>query len=524
MVSRKHKIFYLAACVAVLAALSPATGYVSAQISSAQDFSEPGDCFDYLHLGDVSIKVFAQDDDYKAGDKANFTAVFYNLNDFAVADGSPYAQIFRKNPDSNSGQDYLMDQFFLEQPVSLAPNGQKQINFSWQIPAGVSEGQYVVGISLLEAKKMHLSGLPFNDGGYGGFAFFNIRPNENIEEIVLEKDKVKVNGELIASKDYFPIIAEEAAIAIEIPAYNVSARKIQAQISKKLYFWDNSAAGKFLQDTKETIMLEPEKEGGLNEILGKLKPGVYLYEITAQAARAKSMLQFRFFVRGEEVSARSGFLSLRKFPLVKNDKTYFVACFNSISDAESFNGKVYVALRDENNNVLAKGEYSGLLSPKMTALRKEFTAGKNYEKIWLDSIIYDAQGNLIDQTTLLFDCKRFADQVSKINVSVDNSSVKVIPKTFCDKSAQTTMSIEVIRQDGKMIFYEPNFKGNSFLKKIDFKVGESYKITAMADNIKQVLEYQHVKNDNKSEFWIISIVLSAIAAIFIFLKNKQNVK
>jgi len=480
------------------------------------------DCLDYFRMGSVSLRGASDETDYRAGSKADFDILLENNNDFPIIDSDIYVQIYRKNPEKAVRGNFLADQFFVGEKINLAPHSQKNVRFSWEIPDASPEGKYIAGLSLVQNKKINISGLPYDNGGYGGAVDFNVRPNENSREIIFPIDQISINGVLLERSNFFPIIPEGQNVRIIAGLANVSNQRSEINLTKKLYYWSGIEGERFIQNTKESVELDPDQEKNIIGEFEKLPPGVYAYEVAAQSGKVKSIVQFRFLVQGKNPSARVSFASTGNFPLKKGVKNYFVACFHSISDIESFDGKIYLALRDEKGGILAKGEYKGLLTPAMLALKKEFIPDQDYSNIFLDAMIYSSKGDLVDQISLKYNCDELGNQPVGFKISVNNSIVKVKANDCCDELAKVPFSIEISSDNGKIIFFEPDVKDGYFSRKINFENNKKYEIVAISGNTRQNMEYSHRQEKWDWIYIVAAMAIFAAIIIAIIIRRKRN--
>ncbi len=492
---------------------------------AAQEISStlaPSDCLDYFRIGSVSLRGASNEADYRAGSKADFDILLENNNDFPVVDLDIYAQVYRKNPEKAARGNFLVDQFFVGEKISLAPHSQKSVSFSWEIPGTAPEGKYIAGLSLVQNRKINISGLPYDNGGYDGNIDFNVRPNENSREVIFLADQTSVNGVLLERSNFFPVIPAGQDVRISANLVNASNQKLEIAIAKKLYYWSSVEDEHFIQSTKESVELDSDQTKNISEQFEKLPPGVYVYEAIAQTGRLKSILQFRFLVQGKDPSARISFASIGSFPLEKTVKNYFIACFHSISDIEPFDGKIYLALRDEKGGILAKGEHKGLLTPATLAFKKEFIPDQDYSNVFLDAMIYDNKGNLVDQVSLKYDCDELKNQPFGFKISISNSILKIKANDCCDRLAKIPFSIEISSDNGKMVFFEPDAKDGYFSKKINFENNKKYEIVAISGNTRQSAEYFHRKGEWDWPYIVAAIVILGAIGIVIIIKKKRN--
>ena len=106
----------------------------------------------------------------------------------------------------------------------------------------------------------------------------------------------------------------------------------------------------------------------------------------------------RFSVSGAK--GRFVFTGLTKFPIIKDDNFAMFACFSNTTDwFTNFNGKVTLTLEDKNGNIIASDTYSGVITPKIMAIKKDLIAKHNYDELYLKATISDSHGDVYQTIT-----------------------------------------------------------------------------------------------------------------------------
>ncbi|MEM0360194.1 MAG: hypothetical protein QXK06_02550, partial [Candidatus Diapherotrites archaeon] len=84
------------------------------------------------------------------------------------------------------------------------------------------------------------------------------------------------------------------------------------------------------------------------------------------------------------------------------------SCFSNSTDwFTKFNGKAEMELKTESGKTIGKAEYSGEITPKIIAIKKELTADNEYDKLFLTSKIYGSTGSLDQEITIVYDFSKF---------------------------------------------------------------------------------------------------------------------
>jgi hypothetical protein len=448
-------------------------------------------CFDYYRFPSIDIILQPGKLIYQTGEVAEFKGVLRNQNDYPIVEGNLFIQIFRKNPkDSLTYGDYLVDEFFALENIYLNPFGEKSISFDWQIPKGLSPGKYLLAAHFVVAKRMNLAGLSFIEGIYGGITEFEIESKEEVLEVLIDKTKVSINGQPFFARNFVPQFEANQPIEINFSLQNLSAKIQEVEITKRLFFWDNLRSEQLKSEEKGKIKIEAGSTKSLTSSFKGFGPGVYLFEIIVNNQGVKSILKVRFAINGENPPARFNFSAIGDFPIKKGKNNYIFSCFHSVTDRNNFDGKVILNLKDKEGNLIESAEYQGSITPQMMTIKKDFVPNKDYDDLILESSLYDKEGRLVERVLLNYECSQFKEP-AEISLFVKKGILNALPLNICGENIPSQMAIEVSDQNGNVIFFEPSLFGNEFKKKLPFKEGMTYKITALSSGVERTIFYTH---------------------------------
>ena len=493
---------------------------------SGGGMASPINCFAYFKPDTVLISLSASSPDYKVGDEIKLAAKVSNANNFPIAQGNLFVQIYRQSGESG-GPDYLVDEFFV-QDVALNAREIRNIDFAWRAPSGISGGKYTVGAFFTLNKSIYISGAPFNEKAYDkAFTTFNIRSIDDASEVVVDKKSIKFNGQTYNYFDIIPVVKTGQPIEIISTIKNLSNRTQEVKISKKIYFWDNLSEDAIIQ--KETEKATLNAGGSLNLYYSTkgFNSGAYLYELVIESqSGVKSIAKVRFQVKGDKPVAHIKFLALSSWPIKKDQNMFIFNCFESIVPGDRVDGRVYLTLRDAaDNSVLQRVEYSGPIGYSPIAIKNDFKADKERYAVILESQIYDRGGNLLDQETIKYDCSSFDNEVRdvKIEINEKENTIKAFGVNSCGSQVKGKISLEVIKISGanKKIFLEKDFQGDELSKNISLKGGQTYKITAKVNAVLRSIEYKSTKPNYDWIWWVVGLGLIALI-IFFFIKRQMD--
>jgi hypothetical protein len=479
-------------------------------------------CFDYYSFPSISFSFQPDKLTYKAGETVKFSGTLKNENNYPIVDGTVFAQVFRKNPQSQTEGDYLVDEFFAIENLNLGALSEKKFSFQWQIPEGIISGEYFVTLHFQVGKKFNLSGLSFLEGVYGGISYFNVEEGK-VSEVFFEKSKVSINGEKISFRSFLPKIEEGKPVKIDFSLKNQSQENQEIEITKRLFSWDNLLRENLLKEEKDEIIISKQSAKTLTQTFEKLKSGVYVFEVTAKGKGSKSILKVRFEIEGKNAPARLNFLGLNKFPLKPGDNAFVFACFHSVSDSRNFEGKVIFRLKDKAGNVILQKDYEGQISPQIMAIKQDFLPDKNYNDLILEGAIYDKKGNVVDEISLSYNCAKF-NLANEILFEKKGNRFSLLPLNICGNNIPAEMSIEVIDDRGKVVFFEPSFTGNQFEKEIKLLPEREYKIKVYADGREKTIPFSQKEPQSKVPLFLSLAILSFLLIYFYLRQKRQSLK
>lgn len=473
-------------------------------------------CFDYYEFGSVKIFLHAGKNSYQTGETVKFSGTLNNENDYPISNGNLYIQILRENGQERLKYgNSLIDEKFAVENIYLDPQSQKEVNFEWKIPAGMSDGKYALASFFTVAKKMNVSGLSFIDNVYGGITYFDIKNISGVSEVAVDRTKTTLNGAPFYARMFTPQFERGKEIKIAYPVDNLSGNAQDLKVTEKIYKWDNLLESQMVGEKTENENLAAKGTKERLASYANLEPGIYLFEAKIENAGSQSILKVRFAVSGDTSSGRINFAGISNFPLEKGQSAHIFTCFHSTSDGTSTSGKVTLNLKS-GNKVIASADYSGSVTPQIMAINKDFVSQDDYSDLKLETIFYDQDGNIYDRVELDYSCSNFLD-VKKINIKIKNETLSVVPVNACGKPVKTKLAIEMTEGGNlKAVLYEASFTGDTYSKKFDFKSGSNYKILAIAQNgVKGEMTYNTdlAQEAEKSEKLGKSLLWTAIIAV-----------
>lgn len=378
------------------------------------------DCMDYYRSTSVQINIALENVSVAAGSPAMFKGTIKNDNNYPIVDGAVYVKIFRKQVDQKKAQingNNLVDQFFVQDSISLNAKEEKGISFNWSVPNYALSGEYQIATFFTSAKKFNLAGLSFTDDIIGGIYNFKVK-SEKKYNVELDKNSVDVNGQKYHTTP-FPPRFKDGDIIVKTNLINSSKELQSIPITWTLYFWDGQQEQNIIDTKKETIELKPNETKNIQYVIQNKEYPVYYLVAEADYEDAKSIIDVRV-ARQDVNRTQISFSTITNYPLKQNEKnTLFVCVRNSgIGDAVD-NNKLVLTLLDENKQEIHKYIYTGQISNNAAGLLSDFMPNQDYDNFTLKSELY-TDNKLVDSVEMNYDCHNIDTKIcsAKSNVAL----------------------------------------------------------------------------------------------------------
>jgi len=351
------------------------------------------------------VSVGTDRDAYVSGDKIAFLGSVMNENAHPVVDGNIFVRVSRINPNYVKEGNNIVDEFIAKENIILAGKESIPTSFSWTVPQEIKNGSYRADFFFSVGKKFNLGGLPFTNEVIIGTARFDIA-NGLQSAIEFNRAQTKVNGTAYAHIGNWPVIESGAKVLIEQPITNTFRESRDVTVRYDLYFWDSLNEDDRIATETRKITLPAGATQTLSYEIPSMDESVYYLRITAESGSARSIVNAR--VVSDSSHPRLNYPAITKFPIKKGEAFTLFSCFhNSSGGSVSKNNTVNISLYDSEGNLIGSADYAGSIASDMSAVAKDFSAGKNYDYARLIARISDANGKVMDRYEVVYDCKDF---------------------------------------------------------------------------------------------------------------------
>lgn len=388
-------------------------------------------CNDYYKFQSVQVSLGSNLDTYVPGDAVVLSGEIINQNSYPVVDGNVFARVSRKNQNYIEEGNYIVDEFFIKENVSLKEGEVQALSFKWNIPENITGGNYRIDYFFSVGKKFNLGGLPFSNEVVIGATEFSIDSSQK-SFISFDRSKTVVNGEKYRHIGNWPIFGSEEKVVINQPLLNSFDQEKKIKVTYSLYHWDSLNKNDLKDSKTEEIVIPAKSSKDLEYVIPQMDDAVYYLQIVAESGVEKSIINIR--VTSPQENIRLNYPAITKFPINQSDDFTLFSCFHNGSSISS-EGRVEIILADEKGVEVGKFQYQGAITSSMLAEKAELNAKKDYEFLKLSAKTYDKNNNLTDEYEAIYDCKEFnsckeKSTVGSIGLSSLNGSVKSLVMIF----------------------------------------------------------------------------------------------
>ena len=373
------------------------------EVTKNNNQKDEADCFNYYKFNSVQVSIGLNASSYKENQIAEFSGTVENQNSYPIVDGNLLVRISKKNKDFKNHGNLVIDEFYAtKNPITLNAGEKKELKFDWNVPAGISAGEYQVDYFFTVGKRFNLGGLPFSYEVSVGNSNFTIN-SENKGSVEFDPAQTKVNGKPYNQIGSSVIVDPNSKVNIEQVLVNSTDKDQDVSITQELYYWDSLRKDDLRTSRKTNVKIPANGSKKVNFEISQVKDSVSFVKMTAKYGNQKSITWVR--IVSNINSPRINFPAITKFPIKKGQKATLFSCFHNTSDL-SKSGRVTLTLSDKSGKVLASETYTGMISSDMSVIKKDFKAIKDLGYLKVNAVITDDKGQKVDEYSAIYDCSK----------------------------------------------------------------------------------------------------------------------
>jgi hypothetical protein len=355
------------------------------------------------------------------------------LNDVGV-----FVQVFRKDEDKIGSLegDYLVDEFYAAQGISLSENSKEKIKVSWKIPEETKEGKYYFSLTLNTSQRFSLAGTPLLAHFPASIFDFQVNNSKNGNGAEIDKNNLAINDKSYIYRNPAPTVEpQNGEIKVTVPVSNLNTGEIKVNVKYQLYRWGQEDKADLLNTKDEAKSIGTGEKANLEY---SFRPdelnSVYNLKIVAATSRSISTSNVRFVVKDHNRGIFDFIGKARDEQGIAN-ATF---CLRDAQWTGYFQGKVVLTAFDAKGKSLYKFEKEG---PIEAADRCFVLRGEQYKldgslAVSLKGEIFNEDGQLVDQ--------KIVNLASPIKMPPSDATVLLSPQNISALVWANKLSVLII--------------------------------------------------------------------------------
>jgi hypothetical protein len=400
---------------------------------------EISNCFDVYKFQNISINSGLDQGVYKPYDMLEINANIVNNNPYPVIDATVRAKVLRNhpNPVDKKAQYITVDDIVIADNLILKPNEEYSIEYDYFISGNAPSGEYIIQYYIYNQDRFNLAGLSFTEDVIGNQMSFIVEGKN--EHIYLDKTNITIDGQSHNTRGFMTQHTGNKIIPVKIPLVNPENINREIEINYKLYKWDELLESNLLDQKTQQISISGNNKVELNYDIEAKEDTVYYMVITStvigednsEPNKMQSMAHIRFSIEDKN-SPRINWVGLNKYPAQKGEDLQFMVCAHNKSYGTD-NGpiKIFSKVTDSSGKVLSNIRYEGRMPSAISGLSNKFKANGNLNTINIETSLYNANDDLVDNINTTYNCKDINPELCSnrsliLNIIIIISSISAI--------------------------------------------------------------------------------------------------
>lgn len=316
-----------------------------------------------------------------------------------------FVQVWRKDKEEKASLngDYLVDEFYVLEGVSLKKNDLKTFSVNWKIPTGMKKGEYYLTFSVLANKNFELSGTPLLASALKQIYNFEIGgEEENISSLEIDKNALRINDVSYNYRSPAPEITpleKDDSVSIEIPVINEGGEK-KVSLYYELYKWGQTDPKNLIEKKEESRVFKPNEKAIFNyKFVPTELESVYNLRVTAKTETSQSISNIRFTIKNHDKG-------IFRFLALAEDRGnhYPFFCLKNANWGGLFQGQVEIEVKDSLGNLVGQFSEKANIRPETRCFIALDAKINSTECLALKGKILNREGKLTDEKEILIPC------------------------------------------------------------------------------------------------------------------------
>jgi|GEM_PF-4567366 len=375
---------------------------------------------DYLEIFDeesIAIELSSDEQNPVPGMPTFITASLINTNTYPITGGRFFIKVYKVEEEEDLEKflpfkkKSLVQEFSVEEDLTLLSEEEKVVKFHWIIPETVSTGVYALVPYLSTEDGVFQVGQRNGNDSLVNAYFFTIENPEQNDSVYWDRDSLIVEGFPLFETFSLPNDTS-TGISTELSASLVNPTNQQQEV--EVMYGDYSAQTMAWQEgvspETQTITLRPGERRELKfNVTSEENVPIESSRLLARSSQGDSMVDVHFaWTPSKGVDIRG--VSLDAFPQ-KNQPFVMGMCLDFPGKSFNDGGEAFsaeIALYDEDENLLGTYVHQGEIEQYMIGLKKEITLDKKFSTLYAGITVFDESGNRLDEAVLTYSCDDFA--------------------------------------------------------------------------------------------------------------------
>jgi len=362
-------------------------------------------CFDYYRFNSVEVQMTPTVATVLPGSPLTFTGYVYNDNQYPVVHGTVYAKIFHlsDDPEKNVNGPDVVDQFVVTRNIAVDAFMQRELDFTWNVPAYAEGGSYHAGFFFMSNDAYNLLGLSFTDDIVGTIAPFEVLATET-GGVRFEKNEVTIQDQPYYFAAFPPRFPPRETLTVAAPVVNTTQTTQTVRVVLNVYEWDTVRESNNVRSEIKSVTVPANGTVPVSFTLHDTTFPVYIAQLTLFYEDTKSILNVRF-VRDGISRLRINFPSISLYPLTPHGPIEVFACMHNIAD-DVVDGALRLRVLDANGAVIHIHEWSGAISGDMLGVASTFVPRSTYTTFTVHAELFQGD-ELIEEAIMRYACDDF---------------------------------------------------------------------------------------------------------------------
>jgi len=400
------KKFFLA--VLVLAGVVALGLSVSAQ-DAAPEQLKPVFCRELFPSGTVEVNLAFDADQVFAGSQARFNVNISNTGSAPIVDGAVYGKIYKAEP-NKAGKGILVDQFFIQEKLTLDSKTSKNLDYIWKSPAFAPGGEYTLYSYMVTGAGANLrSPSFFPDEREAGKVAFMVK-EQVLKSVQVVPSQTKIGGKILSAGNPVPSFPSSTKVKVEVPLSNPTTKKQDVEVTYSLYQTDNAVNPKEIITSTEKVSLAA---GASKTLVYEVADTSYpIYELIVKARWNDFSSAAEARITREGIYAPMiNLAGINSFPVKAEKEAAFLVCFNNGALEGATKARLEIAIAEaKSGKEIQKYTYEGYTTAIIEGIKASFAPGEGYDQIKVMASIFDEGGKLLDSIEMTYDCKTINPQ------------------------------------------------------------------------------------------------------------------